>query len=41
VDVAADLPPKEYDSNSWFVIGPFEADGRILDYAFGDYGNPC
>src|SRR5262249_36521363 len=34
VDVAADLSPKEYDSNSWFVIGHFEADGHTLDYAF-------
>jgi predicted secreted hydrolase len=34
VDVAADLLPKEYDSNSWFIIGHFEAGGHTLDYAF-------
>lgn len=34
VDVAADLLPKAYDSNSWLMIGHFEADGHILDYAF-------
>lgn len=34
VDVAADLLPKWYDSNSWFMIGHFEADGHTLDYAF-------
>jgi predicted secreted hydrolase len=34
VDVVADLLPKEYDSNSWFMIGHFEADGHTLNYAF-------
>ena len=34
VDVVADLLPKAYDSNSWLMIGHFEADGHTLDYAF-------
>jgi len=34
VDVAADLAPRETDSNSWLTIGHFEADGHTLDYMF-------
>src|SRR5512146_3115687 len=34
VDVVRDLPPKGHDSNSWLMIGHFEMDGHILDYAF-------
>jgi predicted secreted hydrolase len=34
VDVAADLLPLEYDSNSWLTIGHFEVDDHTLDYTF-------
>lgn len=35
LDPAADLPPKpEFDVNSWFVIGHFEADGEVLNFLY-------
>ena len=35
VDVASDLAyKKEFTTNSWFAIGHFETDDRVLDYLF-------
>lgn len=35
VDVNADLPfKKDYDINSWFAIGHFNADGDVIDFLY-------